>query len=88
MTISEILEQARALTPQERKELVKRLIDMLDAPPLTHTPKTGAEIVALLEALDASVELVDAHIEDPVEWVKAQRHKRQDKLKAYRDEEA
>jgi hypothetical protein len=30
MTITEILEQAKALSPQERKELAKLLIDMAD----------------------------------------------------------
>jgi hypothetical protein len=30
MTITEILEQAKTLSPQERKELAKLLIDMLD----------------------------------------------------------
>lgn len=31
MTITEILEQAKTLTPEERKELTKMLIDMMDA---------------------------------------------------------
>lgn len=31
MTITEILEQAKTLTPEERKELAKLLIDMMDA---------------------------------------------------------
>ena len=31
MTITEILEQAKTLTPEERKELAKMLIDMMDA---------------------------------------------------------
>lgn len=87
MTISAILEQVKALSPQERKELAKLLIDMLDAPQEAPQPKTGADIVAMLEALDQPIELVDPHIEDPVKWVKAQRHKRQDKLKAYWDTE-
>lgn len=30
MTIAEILEQAKTLTPEEHKELAKLLIDMLD----------------------------------------------------------
>ena len=84
MTITEILEQAKALSPQERKELAKSLIDMMDAGEPTTQPKTGAEIVALLEAMDP-IEFVDPHIEDPVEWVKAQRRKREDQLKPYRD---
>lgn len=32
MTIAEILQQAKALSVQERKELVKLLIDSLDVP--------------------------------------------------------
>jgi hypothetical protein len=31
MTITEILDQAKTLTPAERKELAKLLIDMMDA---------------------------------------------------------
>jgi hypothetical protein len=84
MTITEILEQAKTLSPQERKELVKLLMDTLDtSEPLTQ-PKTGAEIVAMLQAIEP-IEFVDPQIEDPVEWVKAQRRKRADQLKPYRD---
>jgi hypothetical protein len=32
MTIAEILQQAKALSVQERKELVKSLVDSLDVP--------------------------------------------------------
>lgn len=32
MTVSEILEQVKTLGPQERKELAKHLIDMIDEP--------------------------------------------------------
>lgn len=31
MTVTDVLEQAKALTPQERKELTKLLIDLMDA---------------------------------------------------------
>jgi hypothetical protein len=86
MTITEILEQAKALSPQERKELAKLLIDTLDTNVSVTQPKTGAEIVAMLESMPP-IEFVDPHIEDPVEWVKAQRRKREDKLKPYRDSE-
>ena len=84
MTITEILEQAKALSPQERKELAKSLIDMIDVEKPVTQPKTGAEIVAMLQAM-APIDFVDPHIEDPVEWVKAQRRKRQNKLKPYQD---
>lgn len=83
MTITEILDQALTLSPQERKELAKLLIDSLDTGEILSTgqAKTGAEIAAMLEAMEP-IEFVDSHIEDPVEWVKAQRQKRTEKLKA------
>jgi hypothetical protein len=37
--------------------------------------------------MDGPIEFVDPHIEDPVEWVKAQRQKEQDRLKPYRGDE-
>lgn len=89
MTLTELFEQAKLLSPEERKELTKMLIDTFDTTDVDSQPKTGAEIVAMLEALDESIELlVDPDIEDPVEWVKAQRKKRQDKLKPYWDGDA
>jgi hypothetical protein len=84
MTITDILDQAKALSPQERKELAKLLIDTLDTGETAHQPKTGAEIVALLQTMQP-IEFVDPDIEDPVEWVKAQRRKRANQLKPYRD---
>jgi len=91
MTVQDILEQAKALSAEERKELTKLLIDTLDmeiphVPPASTPRKTGAEIVAMIEEMEP-IELVDSHIEDAVEWVKAQRQKRQDYLKSYRGEE-
>ncbi len=71
MTVLEIYEQAKALSPAQREELMKLLLDKLGIP----VSKTGAEIVALLEQMEP-IEFVDAHIEDPVEWVEAQRGKR------------
>jgi hypothetical protein len=87
MTITQILDQAKALSTQERKELAKLLIDTLDNGEPVKQPKTGAEIVAMLQAMDP-IEFVDAHLEDPVEWVTAQRRKRVDKLQADQDGEA
>ncbi len=60
-------------------------IDIPDAQPNSKL-KTGAEIVAMLEARDA-IEFVDPEITDPVEWVKAQRKKEADRLKPYWDGE-
>ncbi|NDJ74846.1 MAG: hypothetical protein GYB65_01190 [Chloroflexi bacterium] len=86
MTIDDILEQAKMLSSQERDELVERLIALRDAARAQpEKPKTGAEIVAMLEVMDEPIEFVDSHIEDPVDWVKAQRRKRQEKLKSYRN---
>jgi hypothetical protein len=84
MTISEIFAQAKELSPQERKELAKLLIDSLDTGESATQLKTGTEIVAILQAMEP-IEFVDPQIEDPVEWVKAQRRKRADTLKPYRD---
>ncbi len=86
MTVAEILEQARTLSRQERKELAILLIDTLDAGEPVTQAKTGAEIAAMLEAMEP-IEFVDPHIEDPVEWVKAQRDKRSEKLKPYRGDD-
>lgn len=86
MTVTDILDQAKALSPQERKELVKLLIDMLDTSQPVTQAKTGAEIVAMLETMEA-IEFVDPDIEDPVEWVKRQRRKRVDELRPFRNED-
>ena len=88
MTVDEILEQVKTLSIQERDELVHRLLEMRETTDSqVSSPKTGAEIVAMLSDQDP-IDLVDADIEDPVEWVKAQRRKRQDKLKPYWDDES
>ena len=86
MTITEILQQAKTLNLRERKELVKLLIDTFDTDEPIDQPRTGAEIVALLQAMEP-IEFVDPQLEDSVEWVKAQRRKRADQLKPYRDGE-
>ncbi len=88
MTVIEILEQVKALSTAERKAVAKGIIDLLDEPVERRTPKTGAEIVAMLEAMEAPIEFVDPEIEDPVEWVKAQRKKEADRLKPYWNGEA
>ena len=85
MTLNEILEQVKQLSPAERRELSQQLLNMPDEPETSRRAKTGAEIVVMLEAMDEPVEFIDPHIEDPVEWVKAQRRKRQEQLKPYWD---
>lgn len=86
MTVAEIFEQAKSLTVAERRELAKLLIDTLD--PTPNEPlqewKTGADIVAMIEAM-GTVEFVDDHIDDPVEWLQVQRTKRKQQLFGSRD---
>jgi hypothetical protein len=91
MTVADILDQARALSPQERKELMVRLVETLEvADPPAASPAEeehwGKKMNALLNAL-GPIEFVDEHITDPVEWVKEQRRKKADRLKPYWDGE-
>lgn len=73
MTVyDDILEQAKQLSPVERQQLAYQLLNITDD---ISPQKTGADIVALLEAMDEPIELVDSHLTDPVAWVKAQRNK-------------
>jgi hypothetical protein len=58
MTVAEILEQARTLSRQERKELAILLIDTLDTGEPVTRGKTGAEIAVMLEAMEP-IEFVD-----------------------------
>jgi hypothetical protein len=87
MTVAEILEQVKALSAQEYEELLAQL-PVLNKEQTVRVPKsqTGAEIVAMLEQMEP-IEFVDPEIEDPVEWVKAQRKKQADRLKPYWDVE-
>ncbi|MGB1285444.1 MAG: hypothetical protein ACPG7F_02830 [Aggregatilineales bacterium] len=82
MTVQEIFQQAQALNNRQRKELAKLLIDSMDGVQ-SRKGKTGEEIAAMLDEIDP-IEMVDSHIEDPVEWVKAQRRKRDNFLDTYR----
>jgi hypothetical protein len=84
-SLRDILEQAKALSPAERAELAKLLIDTLEAaatPPPASQPAEhwGKALNRLLDEI-GPIELVDSHIEDPVEWVRVQREKeRQQRL--------
>jgi hypothetical protein len=85
MTIAEVFQEAQNLNAQERKELIKLLLDSLEvAEPPRNAPKlkTGAEIAAMLDEMEP-IEFVDPEIADPVEWVKAQRRKEANRLKPY-----
>jgi uncharacterized tellurite resistance protein B-like protein len=82
MTINEILEQVKTLSPQERKELAKMLIDMMDAPQQVEAAESeehwGKNLLQLLDEV-GPVDLIYPEIEDPVEWVKQIRRDQQQK---------
>ncbi len=84
MTLAEVLHQAQTLSLYERKELVKLLVDSLEFPelPASSRPKTGVQIAALLSQM-SPIEFVDPEIDDPVEWVNAQRRKDANRLAPY-----
>lgn len=73
MTLTEVLEQAKALSPQERKELAKMLIDMMDVPPQVEAAESeehwGKALNQLMDKI-GPIEMLYPEIEDPVEWVK------------------
>lgn len=87
MSVADILEQAKQLELDELDELAEQILDLrIHRKQQSHQPKTGAELVALLKKM-GPIELVDPHIEDPVEWLQAQRQKEADRLKPYWDDE-
>jgi hypothetical protein len=69
MTVTEILEQVKALSPQERKELAKLLIDMMDTPADMPEEHWGKSLNRLMDEI-GPIEMKYPEIEDPVEWVK------------------
>jgi hypothetical protein len=76
MTISEILEQAKTLSLEERKELAKLLIDTLAVPieqqsdePEEHWGKSLNKLMGEI----GPIEMLYPEIEDTVEWVKHSR---------------
>ena len=80
MTISEILKQAQSLTIQERKELMKLLVDTLDVPSISDTDLEKEHWGQSLNRLFDEIEPIDMkypEIEDPVDWVKHLRSEQQ-----------
>lgn len=73
MTIAEVFEQAKLLNPQERKELAKMLIDIIDVGESTEATKDdehwGHSLNQLMDEIEP-IEMKYPEIEDPVEWVK------------------
>jgi len=86
MTVIELLQQAKALSAQERKELVVKLVETLDvveAPTAQPVEEHwGRQMIALMDSMEP-IELADPEITDPVEWVKAQRRKGHERLRPY-----
>ena len=73
MTITEIIEQAKALSAQERKELVKQLVDTLDLPTEQILDESeehwGKSLNRLVDEI-GPIGMLYPEIEDPVTWVK------------------
>jgi len=82
MNINEFVEQAKALSHEERENLINQLIAMQQEATTRIDKPTSDKIAAKIRDMEP-IELVDSHIEDPVEWLKVQRQKRQDRLKPY-----
>ena len=88
MTVTEVLKQAQTLSPQERKELVKLLVDSLDVgeqPQNASEEHWGQSLVHLLHEL-GPIDMANPEIDDPVEWVQAQRRKDAERLQPYWNE--
>ncbi|MDZ4768281.1 MAG: hypothetical protein SGJ24_04065 [Chloroflexota bacterium] len=75
MIVRELFAQAELLDSQERKELIKLLVDTIDTPakgasePIEHWGKALNHLMDEIGAL----EFVFPDIQDPVEWVAALR---------------
>ena len=83
MTVMDILEQVKQLELDELDELTEHILDLrIHRKQQTHKAKTGAELVAMLKKM-GPIDLVDPEIEDPVEWLEAQRQKEADRLKPF-----
>ena len=75
MTVQDVLEQAKTLTPEERRELMERLQELEVATDAGQSDEHWGQ--ALNRLLDESdpIEMKYPDIEDPVEWLKQVRDK-------------
>ncbi len=78
--VAELLERAKALSPQERDELIRELALMQSTTALEGDESThwGQALNQLLDEI-GPIEMKYPEIEDPVEWVKhlrAEQHRR------------
>jgi len=83
-SLQEALALALQLNPKERLQLIEQVASSVeqefeDTPSEKHW---GKNLLRLLDEL-GPIELDHPEIEDPVEWVKAQRQKEADRLKPY-----
>jgi hypothetical protein len=89
MTLIDIMKQAQALSPHERKELVKMLVDSLEVgTPVSNQSDGhwGKNMVRLAKEI-GPIELIYPEIDDPVEWVKQIRKDQHQKRLGIWDEE-
>ena len=81
-TITDALAIAMRLGPKERLQLIERLVSSIESEfealpssdELSETEHWGKSLNKLLDEI-GPIDLVDPHIEDPVQWVKHQRAK-------------
>ena len=75
-TVTELLEQAKTLDHEDRKELIKQLVDTIDvvrpngsSNPQAEDTHWGKNLLRLLDDV-GPIDLVYPEIEDSVDWVK------------------
>ena len=87
MTVLEVLEQAKTLSPRERQELAKLLIDTLEVEAVTTDPTEdppnsepwGIRLVQMLQQVEMA-DWGDPNLENPEEALQALRHQEQARL--------
>jgi hypothetical protein len=88
MTVREILEQAKALSPAERDELMEQLAALRDMPDAAQPEEHWGKALNRLMDEIGPIEMKYPEIEDPVEWVKQLRaDRRRHRLRNLEDDE-
>lgn len=90
MTVLEVLEQAKTLSPRERQELAKLLIDTLEVEAVTtattegptNAEPWGTRLVQLLQQVEVA-DWGNPNLENPVEALQALRHQEHAQLEGY-----
>lgn len=80
MTVTELFNQAKAISPQERRELAQMLMESADADSAIPQSEAhwGQSLNRLLDEL-GPIDLIHPEIDDPVEWVKQIRREQDEK---------